>query len=121
MKRTNIPTDQSIRKLLYDEFLIDLPIMGGSGKSIADAIVFNVTSENDYVGTEYLIIDLLCFYRKVDWQFRQQILFSAGDKKYDCVQITVSDLKDKSTPDWTEAYYFEITDCFYMSKHRLGL
>ena len=121
MKRKDIPTDQSIRQLLYDEFLIDLPIMGGRGRTIADAIVINVTSENDYVATEYLIIDLLCFYRKVDWQFRQQILFSAGDKKYDCVQITVSDSMDKSTPNWTEAYYFEITDCFDMSKHSLGL
>lgn len=111
MKRKDIPANQTIRELLYDEFLIDLPISGGGGKSIADAIVLDVFDKNDYVGTEYLLLDLFCYYRKVEWQFRQQILFKAGRRKYDCIQIAVSDLMDADQGIWTEAYYFDVTHC----------
>jgi hypothetical protein len=111
-KPFEIPNNQTIRELINDLFLIDLPIKGGSGESIVDAIILEITEENDYVATEYEVLKFLGYCRSILWKSLGQTLICVDDKKYDCLKIRVSDLMNRNVSDWIEEYYFDITDCF---------
>jgi hypothetical protein len=111
-KSFEIQSNKTIRELLNDSFLINLPISGGNGCSIEDAIIMEVTEENEYVETEYLVLEFLGYLRSVGWHLIQQKLFSVGDKKYDCLEISVVDLMDRTQAEWKEKYYFDITECY---------
>ena len=111
-KSFEIPNNQTIRELINDLFLIDLPIKGGNGKSIKDAIILEVTEVNDYVATEYEVMEFWGYYRSILWKSLGQTLICVDERKYDCLKIRVSNLINRNVSDWIEEYYFDITDCF---------
>lgn len=96
-----------IHDLIKKEFDVDLPIGKGTGLSVDDAIVMKVDA--DYVHNEYVVLNYLALYRLVDWHFNRQALILYGDRKYDLIKINVTNLVNSN--NWTEVYYFDVTDC----------
>ena len=107
-KPFEIPNNQTIREIISDSFQINLPITGGNGKSIDDAIVMKV--DQDYVHNEYMVLEYLGYYRFVDWKVLGQKLLCCGDKRFDCITISVSEVVDKSEV-WTEEFFFDVGMC----------
>ncbi|HEY7664014.1 MAG TPA: hypothetical protein VH934_12930 [Xanthobacteraceae bacterium] len=105
-----IRTDLSLREVLSEDFPQDcasLPISGGWGYTREDAIVFvrdrfQRPSAPDFVGLEYhiaqkIIYEELIIFRAEDDCFsgidmtpKLQRLIVDGEKKYDCLDFTVS-------------------------------
>lgn len=115
-KPFEIPNNQTIREIISDLFQINLPITGGNGKSIKDAIVMNV--DENYVQNEYVVLEYLGFSRFMEWKVLGQKLLCIGDKRFDCITISVYDVLD-NTDVWTEEYFFDITDCLGINADRM--
>lgn len=107
-KSLEIPSNQTIREIISDLFQINLPITGGNGKSIEDAIV--MLEDENYVHNESVVLEYLGFYRFVDWKVLGQKLLCCGDKRFDCITISVSEVVDKSEV-WTEEFFFDVSNC----------
>lgn len=106
--RFKAPENRSIHDLIFEEFDVDLPIESGTGVSVDDAIIMNI--DVDYVHNEYVVLEYLGFYRFVDWKVLGQKLLCCGDKRFDCITISVSDVVDKSEV-WTEEFFFDVGMC----------
>jgi len=119
IKSFEIPNNHTIREIISDSFQINLPITGGNGMSIEDAIILEVTEENDYVATEYEVLKFLGYCRSILWKSLGQTLICLDDKKYDCLKIRTSDLMNRNVSDWIEEYYFDITDCMGINADRI--
>lgn len=76
-----------IRKLLLDDFGVDLPISGGQGNSIDNPVVIEKTGMNDYVGTEYAILKYLGIGRGLEWKKLQQEYLIHNNRHIDKIKI----------------------------------
>ena len=101
-------TNTHIHNLLKN--VLNLPIGGGSGKSIDDPIIIELTKENDYVGTEYRIIQLLGILNGFTWQVIEQRLNFPDDKKIDQLKIEIT--QNNTGQKMIKEYFFDITLCF---------
>lgn len=114
--RFNALDNRSIHDLIFEEFDVDLPIASGTGTSVNDPIVMSV--DENYVHHEYLVLEFLGYYRFTEWQFKGQSLLCCGDKRFDCITISVCDLICTDSV-WTEEYFFDITDCMGINADRM--
>jgi len=99
---------------LHDQILedtgIDLPIGLGSGLSIDDPSKMLVLEH--YGHTEANIISFyLRNYELLAWDVVKHEQVIVGDRKIDCIELSVSESPDDMNNAWTEKYYFDITDC----------
>ena len=100
-----------IKDLLKRDFGVDLPIKGGNGHSIADAIIIEKQIPNDYVGIEHYMIKLIGIARNIEWKKIQQSLLHIDDRKIDEITIETKQKKDTETLTEIENFYFDITEC----------
>jgi hypothetical protein len=109
----------TLKDLLEKDFKIDLPISGGYGNSIENAIIIHRNEINDYVGTEHFILKCLGIGRRIEWIILGQELVSYGSKKVDKIKIETKQLTESEIITQIENYYFDITDCFGVkTEHR---
>ena len=102
--------DISVRQLIFKDFGVDLPISGGTGNSMENAIVVQYGIPNDYVSVEYAYLRYVGIGRRIAWKtIKQKIVHNEG-RKYDKITIEVSS-DDQEEPHY-ENYYFDITECF---------
>jgi hypothetical protein len=65
-------TIMDIRELIRKAFNEDLPISGGMGNSIKEAILRETAGpENDYLSQEYRVMDLISKGRDVSWELKR--------------------------------------------------
>ena len=83
---------------------------GGSGKTMNDPIIIELTKENDYVGTEYKIIQLLGILNGFQWNRIEQRLHFKDNKKIDQLKIEI--IQNNSDQKIVMDFYFDITVCF---------
>lgn len=102
----------NLKELLKKDFGVDLPISGGIGNSIDNPIVIHLAKYNDYVGTEYSVLECIGKGRGIEWKIVEQGLLSHQNKKIDKVKIETIQLTDDSKITQIENYYFDITECF---------
>ncbi|MBT0653357.1 hypothetical protein [Geomobilimonas luticola] len=102
----------SIREMLKNDFGVDLPISGGWGNTIENAVIVHYGIPNDYVSVEHSYLKLLGMGRQVSWKRIQQQLLTVGDRKYDKLKIEVTQETESEISTTIENYYFDITDCF---------
>ena len=102
----------NLKELLKKDFGVDLPISGGVGNSIDNPIVIHLAKFNDYVGTEYSVLECIGKGRGIEWKIVEQGLLSHRDKKIDKVKIETIELTVDSKITQIENYYFDITECF---------
>ena len=102
----------ALKHLLKADFGVELPISGGFGNSIDNAIIIQRVGINDYVGTEHLILDCLGKGRRIDWKILGQELLNHNDKKIDKIKIETKKTTALEIITQIENYYFDISDCF---------
>ena len=102
----------TLKDLLEKDFRVDLPISGGFGNSIDNAIIIHRHGINDYVGTEHFILKCLGIGRGIEWKLMGQELLIHDNKEIDKIKIETKQLTESEIITQIENYYFDITDCF---------
>ena len=101
-----------IRELIKKAFNEDLPISGGMGNSIEEAVILEKAGPmNDYVSLEYQVMDLISMGRDVSWELKGQELLVKDDRKYDKLMVAVKGINGNPVPLQHEYHYFDITKC----------
>ena len=104
-----------IRELLMKAFNKDLPISGGMGNSVEEAVVLESAGLlNDYVSLEYQVMDLISQGRDVKWELKGQELVVKDNRKYDKLTVAVKGINGNPMPLHLEYHYFDITKCMNM-------
>jgi hypothetical protein len=101
-----------LKDLLEKDFGVALPISGGTGNSIENAIIIHRVGINDYVGTEHFILKCLGKGRRIIWRFLGQELLSHNNKIIDKIKIETKEETESEIITQIENYYFDITECF---------
>lgn len=102
----------TLKELLKNDFGVELPISGGTGNSIDNAIIIHLEGMNDYVGTEYTILRCIGIGRRIEWETLGQQLMSHNNKKIDKIKIETKQTTDSEIITQVENYYFDISECF---------
>ncbi len=102
----------NLKELLKKDFDFDLPISGGTGNSIDNAIIISKTAGIHYVGLENTILSCLGKGRKIEWRRESQQLLEIEGRKIDKIKIKTIWLSDDKVIQQIENYYFDITECF---------
>ena len=101
-----------IRELLKNSFNEDLPIWGGMGNSLEQAVILESAGPiNDYVSLEHRVMDLISMGRDVSWELRSQELLVNNGRKYDKLIVAVEGINGNPMPLVLENHYFDITEC----------
>ena len=102
----------TLKDLLKSDFGVELPISGGFGNSIVNAIIIHRSGINDYVGTEHFILKCLGEGRGIEWKVLGQELLRHNDQQIDKIKIETKQTKELEIITQIENYYFDITQCF---------
>ena len=101
-----------IQELLKKTFNVDLPISGGMGNSIEEAVILEFAGPlNDYVSLEYQVLDLISMGRDVRWELKGQELIVKDGRKYDKLTIAIKGIHGNPMPLQLEYHYYDITKC----------
>ena len=101
-----------LKDLLKSDFGVELPISGGFGNSIDNAVIIHRSGINDYVGTEHFILKCLGKGRGIEWQILGQELLNHNDQQIDKIKIETKQTTELEIITQIENYYFDITECF---------
>ena len=108
-------TTMDIRELIRKAFNEDLPISGGMGNSIDEAVILESAGPmNDYLTLEYRVMDLISKGRDVSWELKRQSLVVKDDRKYDKLEVAVKGINGNPMPLRLEYHYYDITKCMNM-------
>jgi hypothetical protein len=100
-----------IKELIKKAFNEDLPISGGMGNSIEQAVILESTGPlNEYVSLEYQVMDLISRGRDVSWELKGQELIVKDGRKYDKLMVAVKGINGNPMPLQTEYHYYDITN-----------
>jgi hypothetical protein len=101
-----------IRELIKKAFNEDLPISGGMGNSIEEAVILESAELlNDYVSLQYQVMDLISKGRDVSWELKGQELIVKDGRKYDKLMVAVKGINGNHMPLQIEYHYYDITKC----------
>ena len=105
-------TIMDIRELIKKAFNVDLPISGGMGNSIEQAVILESAGPlNDYVSLQYQVMDLIAKGRDVSWELKGQELIVKDGRKYDKLMVAVKGINGNPMPLQIEYHYYDITKC----------
>jgi hypothetical protein len=105
-------TTMDIRELIRKAFNEDLPISGGMGNSIEEAVILESAGPmNDYLSLEYRVMDLISKGRDVSWELKRQSLVVKDDRKYNKLEVAVKGINGNPLPLRLEYHYYDITKC----------
>ena len=102
----------NLKELLDKDFRVELPISGGYGNSIENAIIIHRKGINDYVGTEHFILKCLGIGRRIEWKILKQELLNHNNRQIDKIKIETKETTQEEIITQIENYYFDITECF---------
>jgi hypothetical protein len=101
-----------IRELIKKAFNEDLPISGGMGNSIEQAVILeSARLLYDYVSLQYQVMDLISIGRDVSWELKGQELIVKEGRKYDKLTVAVKGINGNPMPLQIEYHYYDITNC----------
>jgi hypothetical protein len=107
-----------IRELIKKAFKEDLPISGGMGNSIEQAVILESAGLlNDYVSLEFHVMDLISKGRDVSWELKGQELIVKDGRKYDKLMVAVKGINGNPMPLQIEYHYYDITNCMNTLAH----
>jgi hypothetical protein len=110
----NTTPEISLKQALFLTFGEELPIKGGKGINMENAIIIERTSPmNDYVSIEHQILKYLGIARRlITWNIVKQQLLVQNDRTYDIFELNVITDQNEQWVAQTEYFYFDITECF---------
>ncbi|MEO7044254.1 MAG: hypothetical protein ABI091_03030 [Ferruginibacter sp.] len=103
---------ENLKDLIKIDRGINLPILGGSGKSIDDAIIIEKSEEYNCVNVEYILLDFFCEVIGNEWKLLEQHLSHHNDRRIDILKIETTQIVVEEIIIEIENYYFDVTDCF---------
>ena len=92
--------------MLKRDFGVDLPISGGTGNSLENAVVIEPHNPPDCVAVEYLYLKYIGLGRMIKWNTIGQEPITSGEKGFD--KITIEIIQDGQATH-NENYYFDIS------------
>jgi hypothetical protein len=95
---------ESLKEILNDTFEIDLPIAGGYGNSVEDAIIIECETSKDGIAMEYKIVNYLMLLLDKSGNLERQELVHEEDKQYDKIIMSMEE-----DPETFYEFYFDIT------------
>lgn len=101
----------SVRDLIKRDFGIDLPISGGNGNSLGNAVVIDGANAADFNAIEYRYLRSIGIGRGVNWEFLSSESLEKEGRKFDKLKIRTVEMTDDEIVTQTENYYFDITSC----------
>ncbi|MEO6819140.1 MAG: hypothetical protein ABI266_04065 [Ginsengibacter sp.] len=101
----------NLKKLLLDDFNMDLPISGGIGNSIDNPFLIGKTNLSYYVGTEMAVLKYLGLGRRIEWKTIQQELLTHNSRRLDKIKIETKKTTEDQVITQIENFYFDINDC----------
>lgn len=102
----------TLKDLLEKDFGVEIPISGGFGNSLENAIIIHRVGINDYVETEHFILECLGKGRRIKWKVLRQELLFHNNKTVDKIKIETRQYTESEIITQIESYYFDITECF---------
>jgi hypothetical protein len=85
--------------LIRNVFNENLPISGGMGNSIEEAVILESAGPmNGYWTLEYRLMDLISKGRDVSWELKRQLLVVKDDRKYDKLEVAVKGINGNPMP-----------------------
>ena len=111
----------NFKEKVKKEFGINLPISGGMGNSIDNAIVIeNLDPMMDCVSIEYEVLRYMGMIRGVEFGLiLQELLFHEG-KTFDKLKVKTTKMSGGNTEAHEEDFYFDIT-AFFGAKSNVEL
>ena len=109
---TNKTTYSYVRQLIKRDFCVDLPISGGTGNSVRNAVVIHYMQPNIYVSVEYAYLKYIGIGKGISWIRISQELFDLDNRTYDKLKIKTVLETDTEVITQIENFYFDITECF---------
>jgi hypothetical protein len=100
----------SLRKLINEDFGIDLPIKGSTGNSIENPVIIEWTPNDDFVSVEFAYLRCIGMARGIEWKFISQKQMNHDGKKIDRLTIKTRQFGLSEIITQQENYYFDITD-----------
>lgn len=97
--------NQSVKEYLLENFSLDLPISGGDGSSIEEAIVIELGKNEDWSDVEYTVLTYILWTKK--WKIIDTSYLEKNGKHYDKVKIEWDE--DKNL---LHNYYFDVTKAY---------
>ena len=109
----NSTPEISLKQALFLTFGEELPIKGGKGINMENAIIIERTSPlNDYVSIEHQTLKYLGIARRlISWNIVKQQLLIQNNRTYDIFELNVITDQNDQWVAQTEYFYFDITDC----------
>lgn len=108
----------SIKELIQQVFGDEMPISGGMGNSIENAIVIKRTKPlNDYVSIQYHVMRYIALgrcYHSCNI-IKQQLLFQDG-KIFDKLDVVIILNENGQWIKKVETFYFDISECYGLEK-----
>ncbi len=113
-------TFTSVKDIIQDVFGDNLPIRGGMGNSMENAIIIERTNPiNDYVSIEYHVLRYIALgrcYHSCDI-LKQQLLFQNG-KTFDKIDVKIISNENGQMIRGVETFYFDISECYGPEKNQ---
>lgn len=78
MTKTSDPDVNQFKKDVKEIWGVDLPISGGMGGSLEDAIIINTSNSGDGVLLEYQILNFLFIFMGKKWKVERQEAIAKG-------------------------------------------
>lgn len=104
----------SIKEIIFEVFGATLPIRGGMGNSLENAVIIERSLPfNDYASIEHEVVNFIIKGRELhSWKMMKQELLFENGKTYDKLEVNVVSDQNGKLFQQTENFYFDITECF---------
>lgn len=105
-------TGEEIREMIRNDFGVDLPIGGGSGTRLHDALTIHRTEGSNAAAIEHAYLKHIGLGRGIVWQVMEQALVYHEDRRIDRVTIMALWYEGERLVRQEETYYFDVTAFF---------
>ncbi|MGZ0080168.1 hypothetical protein [Methylomonas sp. YC3] len=99
----------NLNRLINKIYGASLPIMGGCGESINDAIILYYVSIIDSYKIEQHVLDLMMTLQDYSYELIQSEMLTIDKKQYDKIQLKIECKLTRKI--FVKNYYFNITNC----------
>jgi hypothetical protein len=101
-----------LKSMLEEKFGSTLPVSGGMGRSIDDAIILHRGTLKDYVSLIHYILRYITSTEHKLYRLKKQSLIKKNGRVYDCIEISTTIIGSDHVATGNETYYFDITEQF---------
>lgn len=103
--------NESLRERLFAQFNILLPISGGTGESIENAVVITAEGCARFVEVQFHVLDLVWKARGLPWELHKKSMHEHYDRMIDKLVIKTREVSEHNISYRYENFFFDVTGC----------